>query len=110
MNELRKPVLILLILNIFILNVNVHAQNYWEDPNITGINKELPHAHYIPYSSIYQALDGVPSESPWYLSLNGTWKFFIRENLDEYMWFYFWEDHFNISDWDDIEVPGNWEL
>jgi len=87
----------------------IHAQNDWENPNFTGINKEPPHAYYIPYASLYQAIRNIPAESPFYQSLNGTWKFnYVKKPANrplDFMW-----EAFDVSGWSDIEVPGNWEL
>ena len=50
-------------------------QHDWENEQVIGINKEAAHSHYIPYATIEQALDDYAEASPYYQSLNGTWKF-----------------------------------
>lgn len=47
----------------------------WENPKMFNQNKEAPHAAYIPFPEISQALTLKPEQSPWYKSLNGIWKF-----------------------------------
>ncbi|NIO21734.1 MAG: hypothetical protein GTN76_13660, partial [Candidatus Aenigmarchaeota archaeon] len=47
----------------------------WENPAMIGRNKEPAHCTYIPYADTETALKNNPSQSPYYLSLNGTWKF-----------------------------------
>lgn len=81
----------------------------WEDPEIVQINKEAPRAHFIPYATTEQAIADEIWDSPNILSLNGTWKFNLSQNPGERP-FYFFKDDYEISDWDDIPVPSNWEL
>ena len=47
----------------------------WENPAVFGRNKEAPHCTYIPYLDKRKALKGDPSDSPFYLLLDGLWKF-----------------------------------
>ena len=81
----------------------------WEDPKINQINKEKPRAHFIPYISFDQALNGDKWSSPFIRSLNGTWKFHLAKNPAERPYWFFKND-FNIKNWDNIEVPANWEM
>jgi beta-galactosidase len=54
-------------------------------------------------------LSNDPERSPYYKSLNGTWKFhWVRKPDDRPVRFY--EDDYDVSDWDDTPVPSNWEL
>ena len=49
------------------------------------------------------------STSPYYQSLNGTWKFdFVKKPEDRPKDFY--KTNFDDSKWDTITVPANWEL
>ncbi|MDX1315024.1 MAG: glycoside hydrolase family 2 TIM barrel-domain containing protein, partial [Eudoraea sp.] len=83
--------------------------NDWENQAIISINKEAPHATYIPYSDIDQALREVPGNSPWYQSLNGTWKFNWVSHPDMRL-VDFYKTNYDVSYWDDIIVPSNWQL
>ena len=81
----------------------------WMDPEMIGQNKTKAHADLIPFSSELDALakDQIPSK--WYLSLNGAWKFkyFVNpEQADPD----FMQASFSDKDWDEIEVPSNWQL
>ncbi len=49
--------------------------NDWENSEILGRNKEPAHCTLIPYPDISTALKGHRSDSPFYKSLNGNWKF-----------------------------------
>jgi len=81
----------------------------WEDPGISQINKEKPRASFVPYVSKEQAMTDDLWSSPFVYSLNGTWKFHLAQNPDERP-FWFFKDDYRIKDWDNIEVPSNWEL
>jgi len=81
----------------------------WENLDIIGRNKEPAHATYTPYADRDSALAGDSSRSPFYQSLDGTWKFnWVMRPADRPAGFF--EPSFDISSWDDIGVPGNWEL
>jgi beta-galactosidase len=84
-------------------------QRDWENEQVIGINKEAAHSHYIPYASVEQALAGYANESPFYQCLNGTWKFNWVKSPDlRPVGFY--KPDFNVSYWDNIEVPSNWQV
>ncbi len=81
----------------------------WEDPTICQINKEKPRASFIPYANEEQArIDDIWS-SPFIESLNGTWKFHLSQNPDQRPYWFF-KDDYDTGDWDNIEVPANWEV
>jgi beta-galactosidase len=81
----------------------------WENPDVVGRNKEPGHVTYIPYRDVPAALHNNPEQSPFYVSLSGLWKFnWVRKPVDRPMNFY--KDDFDVSQWDDINVPANWEL
>ena len=89
----------------------------WEDETIFAINKEKGHATFIPYVSIEEMRgDAEFYKTPWtdvksscVQSLNGTWKFNLvdepsKRPLD------FYKEGFDVSAWDEIPVPSNWEM
>ena len=81
----------------------------WENPEIFGINKEATRATALPYSDAIQALADVYSKSPYYYSLDGMWKFnWHKKPADKPEGFF--KENYNVSNWDNIMVPGNWEL
>lgn len=81
----------------------------WEDPSVFALNKEAPHSFYYPYQDIQTALDYNPEKSDYYKSLNGIWKFNWVKTPGKRPMNFFLED-FDVSDWANIPVPGNWEL
>ena len=90
---------------------------YWEDETIFAENKEPAVATYMPYESEQAMLaDKAYYKTPWttpvnnrYLSLNGTWRFhFVSEPSQRPM--DFWKEGYDVSAWDTIPVPSNWEM
>ena len=85
------------------------AANDWENPQIISRDKEAPHATLMPYADVESALHLDPSASPWFESLNGSWKFHWSANPDERPTDFYRTD-FDVSNWDEIPVPANWQL
>ncbi len=80
----------------------------WEDVSVFGINKLPPHAYFIPYETVRKAWDNNTAESEFYSSLNGIWKFHIAPNPESRPKDFYKPDY-DVADWADIKVPGNWE-
>ena len=71
----------------------------WNDINVIRDNVEAPRAHFVPSHAGGEARR---------LSLNGNWKFHYSDTpagrpAD------FYQADFDVSGWDDIPVPSNWE-
>ncbi len=101
-----------LLLLVIVLCGTVYGQNSipdWENPKVFGINKEKTRATFMPYQSKEAAIKNNYEDSNWYLSLNGTWKFnWVYKPADRPTDFY--TEGYDVSDWDKMPVPGNWEL
>ncbi len=81
-------------------------RNDWKNPQITQINKEAPHATMQVYASAEAAQK---RENPYHQSLNGAWKFkYSVKPSDRPLDFY--KTEYATADWDDIQVPSNWQL
>ena len=81
----------------------------WENPAVIGRNKLPPHASFLGYPDVQTALQGEPTESPYFLTLNGVWKFnWVRQPADRPAEFF--REDFDVTAWHDIHVPGNWEV
>lgn len=80
---------------------DVHAQANapdWENPEIFAVNAEKTRATSIPYADERTAIADEYERSPYFQSLNGTWKFhwvpkveevpsgFFNENYDDSAW------------------------
>ena len=85
------------------------AQEDWNDVRISSIGKVAPHTNVIPYADEGDIAELRYFDSPFYRSLNGTWKFYLAENPDSCPKDFFTVGY-DVSSWSDIEVPGNIEL
>ena len=81
----------------------------WEDPEVFAVNKETYRTTSFPYPDQTLALEDDKEKSPYFLSLDGDWKFFWAKKPDEAPE-YFYKESFDISRWKTIPVPGNWEF
>lgn len=83
----------------------------WEDPQVIGINKLAPRAHFIPYADEKTARlsPGNAQASRRTLFLNGTWQFKLYDHPTQVPPG-FADPHFSEIAWDPIEVPANWQL
>jgi len=81
----------------------------WENPAVFRINKEAPRATAMPFPTRAGALSKQRLESPWCQLLNGTWKFHYSGTPDARP-VGFHDPKFDVSGWDDIPVPSNWQL
>ena len=89
---------------------------YWENETVFAVNKEQGHATYIPYPDAAQMLGDEYYSKPWieptsdyFMSLNGTWKFNLVEEPSQRPQDFF-ETDYDVSSWDDLPVPSNWEM
>lgn len=82
---------------------------YWRDIKVTSVNKETPRTEFSSWDSRDAALKGKFEESPYYESLNGTWKFYFTTD-DRTLPAGITDAGVNTSGWKDIKVPGNWEM
>ncbi|WP_321343352.1 glycoside hydrolase family 2 TIM barrel-domain containing protein [uncultured Draconibacterium sp.] len=100
MNKLIILVLCLFASTLFAQN------NIWEDPAYIAKKKLPGRATSYSYKSADDALK-CDRQTSRMISLNGTWKFnFVEKSEDRPLDFY----KQDVSAWDDIEVPSNWEM
>lgn len=88
---------------------NENPKPYWQDIQTVEVNKEAPRTSFMSYPDRSSALTKSYEESPYYLSLNGVWKFLFVEGYKD-LPANATDDGIDISAWKDIKVPGNWEL
>lgn len=81
----------------------------WEDPLIFAENQIKPHARLISYGNIEDILNPKSSAIKNVKSLNGMWKFKWVSKYDDASQ-NFYKPKYNVSQWDDMEVPGIWSL
>ncbi|NPA38112.1 MAG: DUF4981 domain-containing protein [Chlorobi bacterium] len=78
----------------------------WEDERVTEVNKEPARTIFWSYPSEKDALAG---KNAYLISLDGIWKFkWVRNPAEAPSDFY--RPEYDVSEWDDIKVPGNWEI
>ena len=84
-------------------------KNEWRDPNVNEINRAPMHTNYFAYEDENSALKGCKESSGNFMTLNGNWKFFWVKNADMRPTD-FYQVNFNDKGWDNLKVPGLWEL
>lgn len=94
------------VLFIHLLNVAAQDRNDWRDLSIIDRNKEKGRTTFKSYET---REDAVNRTNPRWLSLNGTWKFHLSQKPDDKPED-FYKPGFDIENWHDIQVPGNWEM
>ena len=80
----------------------------WIDPQTVGRNRLQPHTDVLPYDDAVTAREGDRVASPWFRSLNGDWAFDLAPSPSDAPED-FADPDFDAADWDDIEVPINWQ-
>ena len=76
----------------------------WDDVSIFQLNREVSHDLSIPFSSAEAAKTLDLTQSPYYLDLNGTWKF-RWSGLPTGVPADFYASDYNDAAWDNITVP-----
>ena len=92
------------------------SKNDWENEKVFAVNKEPGHPTLIPYASEAEMVADAAYAHPWertassrYLLLNGKWKFhWVKAPEERPAAFY--KPSFDVSAWDEIEVPSCWEM
>ena len=83
--------------------------NAWENEMVFEQNKEKPHTSFMLYSNAADVIKDDYINSPYYQSLNGTWKFVYAPDPDTRIKD-FYTPGLNTQTWNDITVPSNWEM
>jgi len=79
----------------------------WEDPSFIGENKEKGHSVSLSFLDRDSAIS--KKKTPYFQSLNGKWRFkWVAKPTEKPEGFY--ETKYNLDTWDEIEVPGTFEL
>ncbi|WP_462261205.1 glycoside hydrolase family 2 TIM barrel-domain containing protein [Ferruginibacter sp.] len=86
---------------------SIYNREPYEDPTISGINRDASRVTAYSYATINDALKNDREKSGRYISLNGDWDFaFALKPGDEPKEFY----KSKVSGWKRIAVPSNWEM
>ncbi len=98
------------ILGLAAFSASAQSFNEWLDPEVNAVNRAPMHAANFAFrNGENAALSQERQKSANYLSLNGTWKFNWVNDADQRPTD-FWKKDFNDKGWDNIQVPGIWEL
>jgi beta-galactosidase len=87
----------------------IQVEKYWENLNVLQVNREEPRAYYLPYHDAESACTKKRGRSPFYQTLNGSWKFKYHgsiKNVEDG----FYEESAEVSGWDDLIVPSCWQV
>ena len=113
---MKKPVIITAVLILFVVAMIIMEDqkkkifgSEWENQTIFHINREPPRAHFFPFETEQLAREGDLEKSAYYKSLNGSWKFHFAPNPKKIV-SGFEQPDFPVDTWQDIQVPGHWEL
>lgn len=79
------------------------------NPETFQVNRLPAHANMVAFPTIEEALSNEFTSSPWYQTLNGSWKFSFAETPEQRITS-FYETSYDASNWDDIAVPSNWQF
>ena len=102
----------IILLVVMALCFNVKAQeiaDWWNDVSVYQVNKVAPRTNVIPYQDENGINNLEYRQSPYYQCINGNWKFhWVEKPADKPQGFY--EEGYDVSSWNTIPVPANWEL
>ena len=96
----KKRAIIAMALSLVIGNLLAQTEtelNAWNDVSVYEINKLYPRTNVIPVGE------------EWSQCLNGDWKFFWVEHPDQAP-ADFYKTDYDVTSWNTIKVPANWEL
>ncbi len=109
--EKHKKLYVAIFIYFILINckIAIAQTNDWENPKLTNINREAPHVILHPYMDAKAALTGDLKSSPFFLSLNGNWKFNWVKSPDERP-ADFYKETYDANSWKDITVPADWQF
>jgi beta-galactosidase len=85
----------------------VYNDEPWQNPNVSGINRDASRATSYSFASINDALTVDRNKTNRYMALNGDWDFsFAPKPGDEPQDFY----KNKVTGWKKIPVPSSWEM
>ncbi len=94
---------------LILIQATIFAVPDWENEQIVHINRERSHATLMPFASVEDALNLHRKESQFHKCLNGAWRFnWAPDPYHRPSDFY--KLDYDVSSWDYIQVPSNWQL
>ena len=112
-NFKKSSKLLMICLSISFTNLvysqSIDLLNYIENEQVIGENKLEAHASFSSYAPNENALNFNPTNTTFYQNLDGVWKFkWVRSTKDRSTTFM--NPSENVTAWDNIKVPSNWEV
>ena len=104
-----KACLILLFSQFVISQAIAQTGNEWDSPLTTSVNRETAHTLALPMASEADAVKNDMTLSPYYLSLDGKWKFYWV-NMPSKATATMCATDFNDAAWTEIDVPSSWQV
>ena len=95
------------------LSAQEQSDRYAEiiNPKLLHINREEPRSTFSSFTDLKEALAaGYISKGSDVVLLNGSWKFHYTDRFSQRPKEGFQKADFDDSGWNDIRVPGNWEV
>ena len=93
----------------FPLLMKAQTMSEWDNVSVFQMNREVSHDLSIPFASAESAKTLDLTQSPYYLDLNGTWKFHWS-GMPTGVSAGFYAKDFNDTAWDNITVPYPWQV
>ncbi|MCP3738596.1 beta-galactosidase subunit alpha [Rossellomorea sp. BNER] len=81
----------------------------WETLSVLHRGRLPDRAYFLSFTNEKNALTYERGRSRGFKLLNGMWKFNYSEN-PEFAPDFFYADDYDVSDWDDLQVPSHWQL
>src|SRR5450755_1962585 len=81
----------------------------WETQTFLQENRLPGRSDFIPYADESSALSFERGGSPFFMLLNGTWKFHYSPSPAEAPQG-FYMDTYAVEQWDDLQVPSSWQM
>lgn len=107
MSKLKYTIALLVLLSLE--SYGQFLSDEWKDPSICSVGTEKPRSYLMSYQTRDEAQAGDFESSPFYIGLNGVWRFSFFDSEKDVP-----KDicQMNVSTrtWDKINVPGSWEL
>lgn len=92
-----------------IMTASAQTGKEWDDPSITSVNRETAHTVALPMQSETDVVSGDLTRSPYYQSLDGTWKFYWV-NAPTKASTTMCSADYNDAAWTSIDVPSSWQV
>lgn len=109
MKKYFELMLILGAVNLFAQYGDINIDNYIQNAEMFAENQIDPTAILIPFASYDDCLNKSEQESGYFKSLNGKWQFNLQNTPYTFDKDFFTPDY-NDKNWDNIIVPGTWQM